>query len=55
MEEGDKLGALIETPADRAKRTRCNVTDEGSMQNLIRALYAGFVLDCDVFVIDSES
>jgi hypothetical protein len=54
MEEGDKLGSLIEAPADRAKRTKHNVTEPGAIQNLVRALWAGFVLDCDVFVIDSE-
>jgi hypothetical protein len=55
MEEGDKLGSLIENPAERQSRTRCNVTPEQPLGPLLLALWAGFVLDCDVFVIDSES
>ena len=55
MEEGDKLGALIENPGDRETRTRCNVRPDEPLGPLVLALWAGFVLDCDVFVIDSES
>jgi hypothetical protein len=55
LEDGDKLGGLIEKPAERQARTRCNVTPDGPIQSLVLALWAGFVLDCDVFVIDSEA
>jgi hypothetical protein len=55
LEEGDKLGALIENPAERQTRSRCNVAAAQPMGPLLRAFWAGFVLDCDVFVIDSES
>ncbi len=62
MEDGDKLGALIEKPPERRARTRCNVTPDAaadpslqSVQSLISALWAGFVFDCDVFVLDSEA
>jgi hypothetical protein len=62
MEEGDKLGALVEKPDERQSRTRCNVVPDSAesdslraVQSLIGALWAGFVLDADVFVIDSDS
>ena len=53
MEDGDKLGALVENPPSRAERTRCNVTAGEPLGPLLQALWAGFVLDCDVFVIDN--
>lgn len=55
LEDGDKLGALIENPGDRQTRTRCNVSAGDPLGPLVQALWAAFVLDCDVFVIDSES
>jgi hypothetical protein len=60
LEDGDKLGALVEKPDERRARTKCNVALDGSgelrpIQSMLQALWAGFVLDCDVYVIDSES
>jgi hypothetical protein len=60
VEDGEKLGALVEQPAERRARTRLNVTPEpgadpslAGVQALVGALYAGFVLDTDVYVLDS--
>jgi hypothetical protein len=60
LDEGDKLGALVEKPAERRARTRCNVTPDADdpalrgVQQLVCALWAGFVLDADVFILDSD-
>jgi hypothetical protein len=61
LEDGDKLGQLVAKAAERRTRTRLAVqpTDEepslAGVQALIGALYAGFVLDADVFILDSEA
>jgi hypothetical protein len=60
MEEGERLGSLVEKPEDRGKRTRFNAPVDSAdpslrgVQALLRALYAGFVLDRDVYLIDSD-
>ena len=60
--DGPKLGQLIERPLDRKKRTRFALEpsegDDASLAGLkamLAALWAGFVLDADVFVIDPEA
>jgi hypothetical protein len=61
LEDGDKLGQLVANPAERRARTRLTVqpTDVepslAGVQALVAALYAGFVLDADVFILDSEA
>jgi hypothetical protein len=61
LDEGDQLGQLVEKPSERESKSRCNVTPDSddpalrAVQSLVAALWAGFVLDSDVFVIDSES
>jgi hypothetical protein len=59
--DGPKLGQLIEKPESRRERTRlvCPVGADdppalASLKALLAALYAGFVLDADVYVIDSD-
>jgi hypothetical protein len=59
--EGEKLGQLIEHPDQRAARTRFTLSPDehddpalAGVKSLLAALYAGFVLDSDVFVLDSE-
>ena len=61
--EGPKLGQLIEKPNERKSRTRFLLTADDAasgdaslagVQSLLAALYAGFVLDADVYVLDSE-
>jgi hypothetical protein len=61
LDDGPKLGALMETPAERRARTRLDLSpasdDDASiaaLKSLLAALYAGFVLDVDVFVLDSD-
>ena len=59
--DGPKLGPLVEQPATRRERTRFQLDaaqdDDASIAGvraLLEALWAGFVLDADVFVIDSD-
>jgi hypothetical protein len=59
--EGPKLGQLIEKPHERHSRTRFLLPpadgDDASLagvKSLLAALYAGFCLDTDVYVLDSE-
>jgi hypothetical protein len=61
LEEGDRLGALVADPPSRRARARLNLRpadgDDASIdavKALLAALYAGFVLDVDVFVLDSD-
>ncbi len=61
MEDGDKLGALVSSPSERKTRCRFNIAasdgDDATvtaLKGLLAALYAGFILDTDVFVLDSE-
>jgi hypothetical protein len=60
IEEGDRLGSLVEKPDDRRARTRYAApTGSGDpslrgVQALLRALYAGFVVDRDVYLVDSD-
>jgi hypothetical protein len=56
--EGPKLGQIVSEPPTRRARTRLAVdfTDEdpslAGLKSLLGALYAGFVLDVDVYVLD---
>jgi len=59
--DGPKLGQLIEKPDTRRERTSLLLPVEpdadpalAGVKALLAALYAGFVLDADVYVIDSE-
>jgi hypothetical protein len=59
--DGPRLGELIEQPDKRRERTRLVLSvDEAAdpslqgIQALLGALYAGFVLDADVYVLDSD-
>jgi hypothetical protein len=59
--DGPKLGQLIEKPDARRERTALQLPVEpdddpalAGVKSLLAALYAGFVLDSDVYVIDSE-
>jgi hypothetical protein len=61
LDDGQKLGELIEHPRDRRARTRLalapDAADEAALAGtkaLICALWAGFVLDADVYVRDSD-
>jgi len=61
IDDGPKLGELIDHPRDRRARTRFTVetdaADEPSLAGvkaLVAALYAGFVLDAGVYVRDSD-
>jgi hypothetical protein len=59
LDDGAKLGELIEHPQDRRARTKfalAPVEDPAIAQvvALLAALWAGFVLDADVFLRDSE-
>jgi hypothetical protein len=61
LEDGDKLGALVSNLSERKTRSklalRWESDDEASvaaLKTLLAALYAGFVLDADVFIFDSE-
>jgi hypothetical protein len=58
--DGPKLGQLVEKPQERAARTRLQIAPDAKddptltgIKALISALYAGFVLDVDVYVLDS--
>lgn len=62
LDEGEKLGALIEQPQERRSRTALELTAPGSpdpslagVKALIAALHAGFVLDADVLILDSAA
>jgi hypothetical protein len=59
--DGPKLGELIEKPDSRRARTALLLREDvdadpalAGVKALLAALYAGFVLDADVYVIDSE-
>jgi hypothetical protein len=59
--DGPKLGPLVEQPSVRKERTRFALPaapdDDASItgvHGLLAALWAGFVLDADVYVIDSD-
>jgi hypothetical protein len=61
LDDGQKLGELIERPQERRARTRFAVeldaADEAAVsavKALLAALWAGFVLDADVYVRDSD-
>ncbi|HZS37997.1 MAG TPA: hypothetical protein VFF06_14270 [Polyangia bacterium] len=61
LDDGQKLGELIEHPRDRRARTRFTVAPDGAdepslagVKALLAALWAGFVLDADVYVRDSD-
>jgi hypothetical protein len=61
LDDGQKLGELIEHPRDRRARTRFTVEADGGdepslagVKALLGALWAGFVLDADVYVRDSD-
>jgi hypothetical protein len=61
LEDGEKLGALIADPSSRRARTALSLRPAGdddasvnAVKALCAALYAGFVLDVDVFVLDSD-
>ncbi len=58
--DGPKLGELVEKPDTRKPRTRLALPPDPTadpslqgIQSLLAALYAGFVLDSDVYVLDS--
>ena len=59
-EEGTRLGELIEKPAERASRSAVAIDapdDDPALapiKGLLAALWAGFVLDADVYVRDSD-
>jgi hypothetical protein len=60
LDDGPKLGELIERPAERRARTAFAL-DAGdaepgvaAVKALLAALWAGFVLDADVYVRDSD-
>lgn len=52
--DGPKLGQLIEKPDSRRERVAFTLTESNELTGLLAALYAGFVLDADVYVLDSE-
>jgi hypothetical protein len=61
LEDGPKLGALVEKPGERRARMALTVApaagdaaDLAGVKALVGALYAGFVLDSDVFVLESD-
>jgi len=61
LDDGPKLGALMEHPDERRPRTRLELRPEtdddpsvAALKALVAALWAGFVLDVDVFVLDSD-
>ncbi len=59
--DGPKLGQIVSEPATRRDRTRLaiDLPDEdpslAGTKSLLAALYAGFVLDVDVYVLDASS
>jgi hypothetical protein len=59
--EGEKLGELVAQPASRRARAGFRLLPAAddpqgvaALKGLLAALYAGFVLDVDVFLLDSE-
>jgi hypothetical protein len=59
--EGPKLAPLVEQAATRRERTRLAVNPDSDdeslagLQSLLGALYAGFVQDVDVFILEAAS
>lgn len=60
LEEGDKLGAIVSDVASRKTRTQLALgpvadadASVAQLRGLLAALYAGFVLDADVYLRDA--